>query len=243
MLRQIIIFVVLLLPVGITGCLFDSPQSYNHSDVDQMSFERETGDFTSVKLEGNYHVRLENSETSSVEINAGEELKELILVDIKNGVLTVKTLEKRSFDNRKQAELIIKAPTIEYIKIEESAIIVSEQPFRFDELSIESAGALKMDIELIGNQFVGEMAGATDLKLRGKVTQVKLNIPGAGNVSAFDLHTDEMDLSLSGAGKAEVFADKRLNVDVAGACIVTYKGSPDEVFTNISGIGRVREAR
>jgi hypothetical protein len=218
MLRYILIFAVLLLPVGITGCLYDSPRSNNgNSDVEQMRFKRQTNDFSSVKLSGNYLVKLENSETSSVEINADEELRELILVDVKNGVLTVKTLEKKSFGNKKRADLIIKAPAIELIEIEESASIVSDQPFRFDKLRVKSAGALKMDIELIGNEFAGEMAGATDLNIRGKVDRVKLDIPGAGKVSAFGLRTKELDLSLSGAGKAEVFASKRLNVDVAGA--------------------------
>jgi len=243
MLRYILIFTTLLLSAGISGCLYDSPRSRQGSNVEQVSFKRQTNEFTTVKLRGNYLVTIENSDTSSVEINADEELKELILVDVENGVLTVKTLEEKFFRNKRRAELIIKAPNIESIEIEESASIVSDKPFRFDKLKVESAGALRMDIELIGNEFSGDMAGATDLYLRGNVNQVKLDIPGAGNVSAFKLHTGEMDLSLAGAGKAEVFAKKRLNVDIAGACSVTYKGNPEKVYTNISGIGRVREAR
>lgn len=243
MLRYILIFATLLLSAGISGCLYDSPRSHNSSDVEQVSFKRQTNDFSSVKLSGNYLVRLENSDISSVEINADEQLSELILVDVKNGVLTVKTLDEKLFGNRSRAELIIRAPEIRLIEIEESASIVSEQPFRFDKLRVESAGALKMDIELIGNHFSGEMAGATDLDLRGQVDQVKLNLPGAGKVSAFELRTKELDLTLSGAGKAEVFATQRLNVDVSGACSVTYKGNPEKVYTNVSGIGRVREAR
>jgi hypothetical protein len=183
MLRHILIFAVFLLPVGITGCLYDSPRSnHNNSDVEQMSFKRQTNDFSSVKLSGNYLVKLENSETSSVEIKADEELREFILVDVKNGVLTVKTLDDKSFYNKKRAELIIKAPKIELIEIEESASIVSEQPFRFDELRVESAGALKMDIELIGNQFSGQMAGATDLNLRSDFlpTNWICHFPGPG---------------------------------------------------------------
>ncbi|WP_291862645.1 head GIN domain-containing protein [Marinilabilia sp.] len=242
MTRYLTMIAVLLLPVGIAGCLYDSPESYSNS-VDQMSFERKAGEFSSVRLRGNYLVRLENAEVSSVEINAHDDLKKLIFVEIRDGVLTVKNVEERTLNNRNKAELVIKAPEIEFIEVLESAKIVADQPFRFDELRIESAGALKMDIELIGNQFTGVFAGATDLNLRGEVKKVKFNIPGAGKVSAFDLKTQELDLSMSGAAKAEVYAEKRLKVDVAGACTVVYKGNPDEVFTNISGIGRVNEAR
>ncbi len=244
MLRQILILAVLLLPLSITGCLYDTPRSYNYdSDVEQMSFKPQTDDFSTVKLIGNYLVKLENSETSSIEINADETLRELILVDVKNGVLTIETLKNNALGSIPKAELIIKASTINLIEIEKSANIVSHKPFRFDKLRIQSAGALKMDIDLVGNEFSGEMAGATDLNLRGEVGQVKLNIPGAGKVSAFGFRTSELDLTLSGAGKAEVFASERLNIDVSGACSVTYKGNPEKVYTNVSGIGRVREAR
>lgn len=242
MTRYLIMIAVLLLPAGLTGCLYDNSQPEGYSE-DQMSFEHRTGDFTSVRLSGNFLVRLENADVASVEINAEEEMKKLIFVDIRDGVLTVRNTEDRTFYNRNRAELVIKAPKIEFIEVLESAKIVGDRPFRFDELRIESSGALKMDIELLGNQFTGVFAGATDLNLRGEVKNVKFNIPGAGKVSAFELKTQELNLSMSGAAKAEVFADKWLKVDVAGACNVVYKGNPDEVFTNISGIGRVNEAR
>ncbi len=242
MLRQIFFIVIALLPVGITGCLYERPQSYNNSEVVQFMEGQHTGEFTSIELEGNYLVKLENAEENSIEIHADEEMKELILVDISDGVLSVKTIDNNLFKNHRRAELIIKAPVIKFIEIKESASFVSDETFRFDHLEIKSAGALKMDISLSGNYFGGEMAGATDLNLRGDIEQVKLEIPGAGKVAAFDLHVADLDLSLAGAGKAEVYASQRLNVDVAGACSVTYKGSPEKVFTNVSGIGRVREA-
>ncbi|WP_010665412.1 head GIN domain-containing protein [Marinilabilia salmonicolor] len=242
MTRYLIMIAAFLIPAGMTGCLYDYSDSDNHSE-NQLNIKHETGDFSSVKLSGNYFVRLENAEVPSVEIITDEETRKNIFLDIHEGVLTVSNVEKRRFNNRKEVELIIKAPRIISIEVKEAATITSELPFRFDSLNIESAGALKMDMELLGDRLTGTFAGATNLNLRGSVVEVKLNMPGAGKVNAFDLKTEELDLSMSGAAKAEVFASKRIHVDASGACSIVYKGNPEQVYTNVTGIGRVHEAR
>jgi hypothetical protein len=242
MTRYLIVLAAFLIPVGMTGCLYDYSDSDDQSG-NRLNTRQETGEFSSVRLSGNYFVRLENADVSSVEIITDEETRQKIFLEIHEGVLTVRNVEKRKFNNRKEVKLIIRAPGIHSIKIEEEATIVSENPFRFDSLHIESAGALKMDMELQGERLTGTFAGATNLDFRGTVARVKLNMPGAGKVNAFDLKTEEMDLSMSGAAKAEVYASKRIHVDASGACSIVYKGNPEQVYTNVTGIGRVHEAR
>lgn len=241
MLRRFIILAVLIFPMGMAGCVYENnSNSYKRGEAEYES--RSVEDFSAIKLEGKYFVRLENSDTCSLDIAAEDELKSLILTEVRNRVLSIRTLEEESWGRFDTPELIIKAPTIENLEVRVSAKIVSDKPFRFDKLRIESAGALKMDIELEGNVLEGDLAGASDLDLRGKVKTVRLNLPGAGKISAYELKTENFDLDLKGAGKAKVFASEQLNVDLSGACSVSYKGDPDKVFTNISGIGRVKEA-
>ncbi|WP_462318938.1 head GIN domain-containing protein [Marinilabilia sp.] len=241
MLRRLFILTILIIPIGMTGCVYENNgNSYKRSEASSES--RSVEDFSAIELEGKYIVRLENSDTCSLDIAAEDELKSLIISEVRNGVLRVRTLEEESWGRFDTPELTIKAPDIKSIEVRVSAKIYSEKPLKFDKLRIESAGALKMDIELEGDVLEADLAGASDLDLRGIVKTVRLNLPGAGKISAYELKTENFDLDLSGAGKARVYASQQLNVDLSGACSVSYKGNPEEVFTNISGIGRVKEA-
>jgi len=67
-----------------------------------------------------------------------------------------------------------------------------------------------------------------------------MEMPGAGKIAAYDLLVEDFYLKMSGAGMAEVFASKKLSVEISGACTVSYKGNPSDVYTNISGLGRVK---
>jgi hypothetical protein len=199
-------------------------------------------DFSGIELNGNYVVMLENADFCSVEAAIPDGKKDLLISEVKDGILIIKTIEA-TLDDHDKIELVIKAPKIESIEVSASVRITAKKPFEFDRLRLESSGALKVEMELKGNYLDADLSGATNLDLRGEVRNVVLNIPGAGKISAYDLITENFELDLAGAGKAQVYASKRLNVDLSGACSVTYKGHPSEIFTNISGIGRVREVK
>jgi len=61
---------------------------------------------------------------------------------------------------------------------------------------------------------------------------------GAGNLNAFELISEETTVNLSGAGKAEVYANQLLNVTITGAGSVYYKGHP-AIAKTITGSGNL----
>jgi len=241
MLRYFAFMVIMIFPVGMIGCIYNNTESSFKGNYEVE--ERNIQDFNAVELDGNFLVRLENSDSCSLDIAAKDEIKDLITTEVSNGVLKVRTIEQNASDKKEIVELVINMPTLDRIKVLTSAKIYSEKPFYFDTLKIEGGGILKMTMELKGDFLDGNFSGAANLDLSGEVRKMKLNIPGAARISAFDLKTKKLELNFSGAGKADVFASEELYVDVSGTCSVSYKGNPARVYSNVSGIGRVREAR
>lgn len=241
MLRHFFLIAIMVFPMGMIGCIYNNTESSDKGDFEVQ--ERKIEDFSAIELDGNFRVQLENSDSCSLDIAARGEVKDMIITEVRDGVLIIRLIEQKALNSQEVVELVIKAPTLERIEIFTSAKLYSENPFSFDKLKIKSAGFLKMEIELKGEFLEGDFSGAVNLDLRGDVREVKLNIPGAAKISAFDLRTENLELNLSGAGKADVFAFGELNVDISGACTVSYKGNPERVYSNVSGIGRVREAR
>lgn len=241
MFRFITFLFVVTLSIGLTGCIFDFPGSSRGGDIEVE--ERSVDDFSALKLSGNFEVQLENADTFSLKISANQALMDMIITEVQNGVLVVRGIEDTNWNKYDAVKLVVSVPTLDLIEIRASASFISDNPFSFDSLRIESGGALNMDMELNGNFLQGELEGATNLKLKGKTNEVRLKIPGAAKISAYELLTDKLHLDLSGAGTAKVYVSDQLNVDLAGACSVTYKGNPNKVFSNVSGIGRIREAK
>jgi hypothetical protein len=101
-------------------------------------------------------------------------------------------------------------------------------------------GAVRLaGTRLSGNGFYLEGTGATRVTLDGTVNELMATMSGASKLDAESLQVKTAELSISGAGKAEVSPSEVLKVAISGAGKVTYIGNPT-VEKHISGAGSIR---
>ncbi|HEY1582946.1 MAG TPA: head GIN domain-containing protein [Chthoniobacterales bacterium] len=101
-------------------------------------------------------------------------------------------------------------------------------------------GALRFDAtQLKGPTFALETSGASKVNLSGKVNRLLASLTGASKLHATDLAADDVELSVTGAGKGEVNASNLLRAAITGAGKVSYSGHPKSVEKKITGAGRI----
>ena len=102
-------------------------------------------------------------------------------------------------------------------------------------------GAVRMTATKVsGKGFYLEGTGATRVTVDGTVTELMATMSGASKLDAESLQAETVELSIAGAGKADVAASKILKVAISGAGKVTYTGNPT-VEKHVSGAGSVRQ--
>lgn len=115
---------------------------------------------------------------------------------------------------------------------------------RISSSSLNSArltGAVRLNAtRLSGNGFYLDGTGATRVTVDGIANELMATMSGASKLIASDLQVKNAQLSISGAGKAEVSASDTLKVAISGAGKVTYSGNP-VIERQISGAGSVRK--
>lgn len=102
-------------------------------------------------------------------------------------------------------------------------------------------GAVRLSATRIsGKGFYVDGTGATRVTVDGTAGELMANMSGASKLDAASLQVRTAELSISGAGKAEVSASDVLKVAISGAGKVTYSGNPT-IEKHISGAGSVRK--
>jgi hypothetical protein len=91
-----------------------------------------------------------------------------------------------------------------------------------------------------GKGFYLEGSGASRVTVDGMVSELMATMSGASRLDSESLQAENVELSIAGAGKADVAASKVLKVAISGAGKVTYTGNPT-VERHISGAGSVRQ--
>jgi Putative auto-transporter adhesin, head GIN domain len=112
-------------------------------------------------------------------------------------------------------------------------------------LTVEALNALEVsgagDVEAEGintDRLAVTIGGAGNVKAGGEADKQEIDISGSGAYRAENLESKEAKIGVSGAGSAIVNASERLDATVSGAGSVEYVGDPT-VEQDVSGAGRV----
>ena len=95
-------------------------------------------------------------------------------------------------------------------------------------------------MKLTGANFFLETSGASKVTLDGQVNSLAASMTGASELIAGAFQTQTTELSITGAGEADVWASEVLKVAISGAGKVTYAGNPKTVKKDVSGAGKIR---
>jgi len=102
------------------------------------------------------------------------------------------------------------------------------------------SGALNFHADqLTGPNFGLQTGGAVKVTMAGKVNRLLADLTGASNLQAADLSAEDVELSVTGAGKADVTASNLVRAVITGAGNVSYGGNPKSVEKKITGAGKI----
>jgi hypothetical protein len=102
------------------------------------------------------------------------------------------------------------------------------------------SGALRFEAsQLSGGTFALETSGASRVTLSGKIDRLLASLTGASKLRSTELIAQDVELSVTGAGKADVFAANLLRAAITGAGNVNYSGNPKTVEKKITGAGKI----
>ncbi len=104
----------------------------------------------------------------------------------------------------------------------------------------ELSGASKISGRLIAASTHVELSGASSISLVGSGGNISLDGSGASIADMADFVVDNAYVDFSGASRASLDINGRLDVDLSGASLVEYKGNPSLGEIDLSGSSSIR---
>jgi Putative auto-transporter adhesin, head GIN domain len=180
---------------------------------------RDVSGFTAIDVSGAFEVEIVAQKDFSVEVEADDNLLELIKTEIDGDTLKIKS--EKSIKSSNPLRIRISAPNIE---------------------SLDLSGASKVNIVNLNNDSLSlDSSGASKIKLEGTTKNFDVEMSGASKLDAENLKAENVSVDSSGASSAYVYVTNELKVDLSGATNVTYSGSPKSVHKKASGASSVKE--
>ncbi len=222
--------------VWLSACNLDLGERGNGQIITET---RETDDFNEIELQGNFKVTLQQADNPGVIISTDENLMSHITVETIGRLLKISSDRKlRPSDG---SEITINYQSIDHIDVTGAASLRANETFEGNYLRISMSGAGEVDMRVDLGKLDLDISGAGAVQLSGNVEEQSISMSGAGGYDGEDLISKNCRVSISGVGGASVYVTGELNASVSGIGGVSYRGNPENVKSDVSGLGSVSE--
>jgi hypothetical protein len=206
---------------------------------------QQLGPFTKVDVSGSADVSLVQGDSESVVLPSGPREQVAVTAAVRDGTLFIESFNRARwwdmlFAGRESGPpIVINFRNIDNIAVA-GTVKVTAVKLRAESLRIAGAGGTSLRIdELDARDLKVSGAGALRADVAGRAADATITISGAGEFRGAKLVTQNASVTVAGAGKVTVNAEKTLKATISGAGSVDYLGDP-KVTESVSGAGRVR---
>jgi len=171
--------------------------------------------YTSLMLSGAFNTGIKTGDEDKITISGDSNYVESIEIDSSTGRLIIRQTDSKSDD----LTVMIESSTLQKLKTSGAGRTNIYGNFP-DGLSVIKNGAGSMHIE-------------------GQAGRLKLNLAGAGKVTAKDFTVDSVEIDAAGAGNIAVCAQKSVSGSLAGAMRLKVYCNPAQRSISTRGVARV----
>ena len=201
---------------------------------------RNVANFTGIDLRCSADVYYKQDAAYKVEVNAQQNILDVLITEISNGKLVVRYKNDVSVKSDHKTTVVISSPEANSFRISGSGDIKTTGSLTPSNLNLDISGSGNILLtELTTGYIDANISGSGSIEASGgAITEEKLNISGSGNIDFSNVAAIKTSTTTSGSGGTKVNVSERLTVTISGSGSVYYKGNP-VVSVNISGSGKV----
>jgi hypothetical protein len=203
-----------------------------------ISENRTTSEFSGVRSNSSFIIRITKDAVFSIEVTADENLINSIRTTVSDGDLVVDTKRDRCIQSDDNILINIHMPSIDRVDQNGSGYIdVSD--FDCTNLEVGNTDSGDIDIGVIHSNSVDiDLTGSGSVNISGTANSGEYTVTGSGRINADDLRVNECNAKISGSGNVYCYVSDLLDITITGSGNVYYLGSP-ALSQHITGSGEV----
>lgn len=226
----------------LAGVVLISLSSCNFACVkasgNQVSENRKVSDFTRIEVSGAFKIILKQDSSLNIAVTADDNLQKYIKTEVSGNRLRIYT-DNKNICNGGQIIVTIGVHKLEAIKLSGANELSGDGKLVAGDINFKLSGVAKVNLDIDAANVKTEGSGATEIILKGQASAHKVNLSGGGKIHAFDFVVGNYDISTSGASECEINVLHALNVRSSGASSIKYKGNPESVNNDKSGVSSI----
>ena len=188
---------------------------------------------------GNFDVYINLADTTTLRVEAEENLLRYIITEVSGQKLTIEEKDGYDLENNRPMRIYISTPNLEEVTLGGSGSIECDS-LSGDSFKAELLGSGKIEFNnLTVDDIEALIAGSGEIELEGDGKNSEFEIEGSGDIRAINFVHEDSECKIVGSGNIYVYATEFLRARITGSGTIYYEGNPD-INELITGSGDIR---
>lgn len=224
----ILSFIVLTILITYIGTYAEETKEYDFKD------------FTRVSVGWGMNVKIDQSDSYSVEVKTSSENLKYLKVE-KSGNKLRFYIDKRSWHKRGNIYVKITMPVLTDLELSGGSEGKVNMDVSGKSFSANLSGGSELHCNLKCADINMELSGGSEVSISGKGNDLKIEGSGGSEFKMKDFAVDNVDADLSGGSEVSITMNGKLNVNASGGSEITFYGKAEYGHSSLSGGSEIRQ--
>ena len=197
-----------------------------------------SNDFSRIEVSRGLDLYLTKSKNVTLEVEADENLHELIETEVRDGALRITSSKNIWSASSKKIHLHV--DHLNSIVINSGAEVHTRNTFESDELRLSISSGASADMELKVEDLSCDISSGADIKLAGRAENFTVSSSSGSDVKAYELEARNCNADASSGSDIKLTAIETIEARATSGADIKYKGNPRVIQQEDNSGGSVR---
>lgn len=192
-------------------------------------------EFHSIEASNGIDVYLTHGNTASIEVEADENLHQVITTDVSKGVLKIST--NKSIRKSTKRSVYVTYTELQSISAKSGSEVKSKDLLKSQNLDLHASSGAEIKLNILSESVTSSASSGGEIDLEGKSINIEAEASSGGEIDAKNLSVLHAQAKASSGGEVKVNAQESLKAGASSGGEVQYYGNPKntDIRAKVSG--------
>ncbi|MGB0895791.1 MAG: head GIN domain-containing protein [Flavobacteriaceae bacterium] len=193
--------------------------------------------FTKIDASEGLDVYLTKSISTAVNVQADENIQDLIITEVKNGTLYIHT--SSSLGKVHAKKVLVNFTMLNEVNSSSGAEIHTTNFIISDTIEVNASSGSDQDIAIKATNIKCSASSGAEINLSGNTTNIMANASSGAEINAKQLVSEICDSNASSGAEIDLNCNKTITAEASSSADISYSGNPNNVTVSESSSAKI----
>ena len=215
---------ILFIAALFTSCSIDIFNRVNGNRNVLVKERKPQDDFSGITVSTGIDVFISQGNTNSITVEADENLHDIIITEVNNGVL--KIYSDKNIWKAKARKVHVTLENLTLLKATSGSDVHSETIITTNEISITATSGADINIEIDAQSIATSATSGADIKVYGTAINHASNATSGSAIDAHNLKSENVIVKVTSGADVQIYASKKIEAKATSGGAIDFRGNP-----------------